>query len=862
MKLPSLLSLIILLMYSNLYGQWTSSNGPSGGNTFEIVSVNSSLFVSTENGGVYKSGDNGDTWSREVSGLPNMPRIEELKEVSGTLYAAIYQNGIYISEDEAVSWTALNTGIENITFRSFIIDGSNIYGSNANGGVYFSSDDGESWSEKSSGISTIDFNDFTVFKSEVYGGGASVYKTSDQGDTWEEVTITGLDANGASAMTSTASTIYLGGFSGGIFTSSNGTDWTKSTLDVSGTITSMGVSGDSVYLTTGSGKIYFSNDNGVNWELTQNTSTEGFVRDLLVQEDQIIMSSDDGVFISDDDGTNWTESNSGILALKIESVASTDNNLFAGTETQGIFRSDLSGNWTKINNGLTASNATTVYDIILLDDQIFIGTGGGVYLSDNSGDNWTLKYDPGLNKAVQALDYGAGYFAAGVNGSGVYTSSNGGDAWDLASTTDLNTETSYTSIDVVGDSIVVSTGDGEIFLSEDMGATWSDISIPGDFFYSYKVQFVGETLFTGTAKGFLFSDDLGKNWEFIADEDLDITGFEVVGDKIYASSSDGIFITSISRDTWTEVSDGLISESVNEILLSDDKAYVGTDSTSLWERSINEFNLQPLVLGTSETITSAEDTPITLSLSDLQVDDDNDFPGDFTLTILEGSNYEINVDQSILPDLNFNGTLTVKVIVNDGFENSPEAELNIEITPVNDAPVITDQATVLSTPMEIEIILELTYLSVEDVDNSYPDDFTIQVSEGNNYTVVNNTITPSDEFIGTLSVPVVVNDGELDSEEFIISIDVTEPLEINEAFIKDNFSIYPNPVANYLVVDSNHTIGSFSVDIYSTDGRLIYSSKETSTQQQKINLSNISKGTYIMKVSNADNFGTMRLIKE
>jgi len=93
------------------------------------------------------------------------------------------------------------------------------------------------------------------------------------------------------------------------------------------------------------------------------------------------------------------------------------------------------------------------------------------------------------------------------------------------------------------------------------------------------------------------------------------------------------------------------------------------------------------------------------------------------------------------------------------------------VTPNNEAPVITAQSAI-SIAEDGSRLLTLADLTVTDSDNTYPTDFTLSVLGGNNYTVNSNTIVPSPDFNGTLTVPVLVNDGNLDSNIFNLTITV------------------------------------------------------------------------------------------
>ncbi len=199
----------------------------------------------------------------------------------------------------------------------------------------------------------------------------------------------------------------------------------------------------------------------------------------------------------------------------------------------------------------------------------------------------------------------------------------------------------------------------------------------------------------------------------------------------------------------------------------------------------NTYNLSVSVTAVNDApsitaqmlLSTAEDTPLTITLSVLTVTDpDNTYPDGFTLTVNDGSNYT-HTDTTVTPASNFNGTLTVPVTVSDGMDSSNIYDLSISVTAVDDTPVITGQAA-LSTPEETALLITVGDLSVTDPDNTYPDDFTLSVGDGANYTHSGNTITPATNFNGTLTAPVTVNDGTNTSSSFNLSIDVTE---VNDA---------------------------------------------------------------------------------
>jgi gliding motility-associated-like protein len=91
-------------------------------------------------------------------------------------------------------------------------------------------------------------------------------------------------------------------------------------------------------------------------------------------------------------------------------------------------------------------------------------------------------------------------------------------------------------------------------------------------------------------------------------------------------------------------------------------------------------------------------------------------------------------------------------------------------------PTITGQRpTPLVTPKNTPITITFDHLRVTDPDilvPAYPEGYTLKVSGGDNYSLTDATVTPSTNFVGTLTVKVQVNDGKFDSNVFDLKIDV------------------------------------------------------------------------------------------
>ncbi len=186
--------------------------------------------------------------------------------------------------------------------------------------------------------------------------------------------------------------------------------------------------------------------------------------------------------------------------------------------------------------------------------------------------------------------------------------------------------------------------------------------------------------------------------------------------------------------------------------------------------AVTPVNDAPEITG-QQAVSTNEEEPRTIALQDLIVSDpDNTFPAGFSLTVFPGDNYTLT-GNTILPVVDFSGSLTVPVQVSDGTQTSNIFELQVQVVAVNDKPVISGQLPV-ETPEDTPVTIQLSHLTVFDPDNNYPVGFTVIVGPGTNYTVTGTTVQPALDFNGTLNVSVTVSDGLASSDAFMFQIQV------------------------------------------------------------------------------------------
>ncbi|MGX1930100.1 BspA family leucine-rich repeat surface protein [Flagellimonas sp. 2504JD4-2] len=596
MKRFLLLAIILFTSLGTGYAQWQQTNGPTGGSIREIVQVGSVLIASSGNGGIYRSIDNGDSWQASNSGLPMNTGINALVTSGDNLYAAVTYSGIYKSTDAGESWEDVNITF-NDTFYTLLVDGPNIYAGNANGGISYSNDGGLNWSYVGGDIANVQFQDFEVYNGKVYAAGRpTLYESSDNGASWQQIAIPGLSPNGLRALNATDDVFYAANDGSVFISDDNFASWSQVSLTGGSTIVELINHEGRVHAATSSGRYFYTDNQGLNWTQAQNSNTNSFVNYLFFAGGKILMSTTEGIYESLDSGVSWSLSNEGILNVNINALYGYDDTLLAGTNSQGIYRSKDNGeSWTRVNNGLDAINSWTINEIIEVGGNTYIATGGGIYESSNEGDNWIRKLDPGLNNATDVFGYDNGVFVTGPSPSdtGIYLSTDNTDTWNTLEIDGLNQGTSFTSILIQGNTIVVSTADAEMYITQDLGASWDNITIPNGFYYTYNLKLVEGKLYAATARGLLVSEDLGQNWSFVHFEFIPVHDVEISRGRIFAATRDGFFMTSENRDSWYSHSPGIGLQALDKLLLKGDEIFAGAFASSVWKLPRAEALLPP-----------------------------------------------------------------------------------------------------------------------------------------------------------------------------------------------------------------------------------------------------------------------------
>ncbi len=253
--------------------------------------------------------------------------------------------------------------------------------------------------------------------------------------------------------------------------------------------------------------------------------------------------------------------------------------------------------------------------------------------------------------------------------------------------------------------------------------------------------------------------------------------------------------------TITPATDWTQDLAVN-VKVFDDEDYSSTKTMTI---SIVQTGNEAPTVGSAKSQTIDEDTPLTITLDMLENVND---PEGSPLSIVIGTGDHFTVEgATITPTANWTETLSVPIQVSDGELLSNVVMMNVTITPVNDAPTLTNlsnQEITEDTPLTVT----LDMLNDEfDVDG---DQLSVTIGTGDNYTVNGTTITPTPNWTEALSIPIQVSDGELLSSVVMMNVTITPINDAPTVVSAQNMSMFKNsslPITLDMITGENDVDG-------------------------------------------------------
>ncbi|MDH5784413.1 MAG: hypothetical protein OEZ16_02255 [Chromatiales bacterium] len=450
-----------LILTSNDGITWTHTSGAISGGAQDIAWSGTQLLVVGYNGVAMISDDEGDSWS-PISGLPaNL--YDDFTSViwDGTQFIVSNPFGYHYTVNiTTMSLTGISTNAGNLSWSGTTY--AAVYATWA-----YTSSDLVTWSADT-------FTDTTNLQDIVWdttnnqfvavGMGGVIYTTPD-GSTWTRQT-SGV-SHDLYNVTSINGSLVASGDKGTVLTSTDGIAWSNGEASNNQTIRAIISNGGDGWMAVGDAGTIATSPDGNTWSWQTQTfsgwASVDLWRSVSYNGSRYVVIGNVGAIISsDDDGVTWTERTSGTVNNLVQVLW--DGVQFVAIGATGTVLTSSDGvTWTPQTSG-------TVENLVQLryDNGLYIAAGNnGAIITSNDSVTWTVQ-NSSTTQHLRSLTYHNGLYIAGGGNSTMLTSN---DAISWSVTTVAGTGT-VRGLGWDGNKFIMSDNFGGLYHSTD-GISWT-----------------------------------------------------------------------------------------------------------------------------------------------------------------------------------------------------------------------------------------------------------------------------------------------------------------------------------------------------------------------------------------------------
>jgi hypothetical protein len=300
---------ISIFLPEGLHAQGVMTTIPTTMSISPLIMVDDVLLAGSSRRGLFRSSDNGTTWTVSNTGLPPLANSTAFAVIDSLIFISLYYPaGVYVSSDKGYNWFPVNSGFPEDSFFS---------------------------------VHTL-----AVIDTKLYAGTDNgVYRSVDRGKNWESITTTIKPYTRVMSFANSDSRLcfYNNYYNAVFFSADNGVTWEEKISNIPSRPNIRALVFQDTYLIAGTDKgIFRSIDNGANWLwATSGLPPNITVHAFCVVGNTIFAGTDSGVFLSSSKGARWTALDSELSSTSVYSLAASSAYLFAGSTEGRVWRFPL-----------------------------------------------------------------------------------------------------------------------------------------------------------------------------------------------------------------------------------------------------------------------------------------------------------------------------------------------------------------------------------------------------------------------------------------------------------------------------------------------------------------------------------------
>ncbi len=359
--------------------RWTQTSGPRGGPVFDIFATSEGVLYTFSPMGTYRLAANATMWVPVAVDMPTEALRVPMVEHAGVLYL-VSDDTVFTSTDDGETWNAFCSRPEGYA-TGLVITGA---------------------------LQQVDRTMYLALKNK------GVFRSTNAGERWMLLN-DGLMGRTVPTMAAIGDTVFAGTDSG-LYHLDEGV-WKRLLVDVSGSIYSLVVAEDSLYVCTGPdfrtlpqirskqekivqavydnnlslNKVFHSSDLGTSWtEITPMDGSHPIAPTgiSLLVTDKTILAQTDTLFRSKDGGQTWINLGfdlDSLLQNTFLSVAVSENTFYKAGMS-GIYRTTDGGeSWHLFMDGIVG---TGILDLVAVNNKLYVHTDGDILQSMDRGESW------------------------------------------------------------------------------------------------------------------------------------------------------------------------------------------------------------------------------------------------------------------------------------------------------------------------------------------------------------------------------------------------------------------------------------------------------------------------------------------